>query len=241
MTASPGTTSRPDSASSGDRTNTRRARGAYRRQLTTPRPGAPSAGAEAKRAAAVILEVLAGVRTPTAAAATLNIRLPRYYLLEQRAIEGLITACEPRRRGRTVSPDRRLAQMERELAVARRDLGRHQALARTSQRALGLPSAAAATPASSPAGKAKTGTATPKRRKRRPSIRALRAARLLQAAEFSGETASPTVQTTVGSPAPSGPAGGGGRPAAVEPSRSLLQAEHGGISHAGRPKALGNS
>ena len=45
-------------------------------------------GVEAKRLAAVILEVLAGVRTPTGAATAPGIRLPRYYLWEERAIRG---------------------------------------------------------------------------------------------------------------------------------------------------------
>ena len=244
MTASAGTRTRPGSTSTGEHTQAKRSRGTYRRQLTAPRPGASSAGAETKRAAAVVLEVLAGVRTPTSAAAVLGIKLPRYYLLEERAVQGLISACEPRRRGRTVTLDRRLAQMERELAVARRDLGRQQALARTTQRALGLPAAVAASPPSTPAGKARAGTTEPKRRKRRPSVRALRAARFLQTAEspdFSGDSAPTTVQTATGSPAMAGPAGGPDRPAAVEPSRGAQQAEHGGTSHAGRPKAVGNS
>ncbi len=42
-------------------------------------------------------------------------------VLEQRAIQGLIWACEPRPVGRTVSTDRRLARLERELAVSRRE------------------------------------------------------------------------------------------------------------------------
>jgi hypothetical protein len=45
--------------------------------------------------ATVILEVLAGVRSPTDAAKTLEISLSRYYLLEQRAgriARGLRTA-----------------------------------------------------------------------------------------------------------------------------------------------------
>jgi len=100
----------------------KRSRGAYRRQLAAT---GPAAGVEARRTAAVILEVLAGVRTPTGAATALGIHLPRYYVWEQRALEGLVAACEPRPRGRTVSVDRRLASLERELAVARRDLTRH--------------------------------------------------------------------------------------------------------------------
>jgi len=115
-------TSTTTSASSS---SAKRSRGSYRRQLTTTGPAAPAAGVEARRTAAVILEVLAGVRTPTGAATALGIHLPRYYVWEQRALEGLVAACEPRPRGRTVSVDRRLASLERELAVARRDLTRH--------------------------------------------------------------------------------------------------------------------
>src|SRR6516164_2675583 len=126
------------SASCNERVKKKRTRETYRRQLTAVRPGVARPGSEARRAAAVILEVLAGVRTPAGAAAALSIRLPRYYVLEQRAIGGLIAACEPRPVGRVVSSDRRLARLERELAVSRRELARHQALARTTQRALGL-------------------------------------------------------------------------------------------------------
>ncbi len=64
-----------------------------------PRP----ASREAQRLAAAILEVLAGVRTPTDAAAALEISLPRYYLWEQRALAGLVAACEPRPVGQTIS------------------------------------------------------------------------------------------------------------------------------------------
>src|SRR5262245_4199403 len=57
-------------------------------------------GAQAKRLAAAILEVLAGARTPTEAAATLQLSVPRYYQLETQALRGLLEACEPRPRGR---------------------------------------------------------------------------------------------------------------------------------------------
>ena len=55
------------------------------------RPGRPAEprepiSREAQRFAAAILEVLAGVRTPTDAAAALGISVPRYYLWEQRAL-----------------------------------------------------------------------------------------------------------------------------------------------------------
>jgi hypothetical protein len=195
----------PSPKSPEDSSSVRRPRGSYRRQLTANRPAAPTAGLEARRIAAVILEVLAGVRTPTGAATELGIHLPRYYLWEQRALEGLVAACEPRPRGRVVSVDRRLASLERELTVTRRDLARHQALARTAQRALGLK---APTDAHSPAvshGKAKgksqeAPAAARARRRRRPTARALRAARLLRDADSSGANSPLAVQNGHGPP-----------------------------------------
>ena len=231
------TPARPNSSSSGNEpATTKRSREAYRRQLTSTRPGAQGVGTEARRAAAVILEVLAGVRTTASAASALKIRLARYYLWEQRAIQGLIAACEPRPRGRTVSADRRLAQLERELAVSRRELARHQALARTTQRALGL-----SPPSSSPppaAGKARGPSCATNRRRRKPSTRALRAARLLRGADSSGDEASAAIQQAVVGPVPLGSAGGGIRPAATEAVHSEARTDHGGSNHAGRPKAV---
>jgi hypothetical protein len=212
-----------------------KARETYRRQLTAAGPGAPSIGLEARRAAALVLEVLAGVRTPAGAATALGIRLPRYYLLEQRAIGGLISACEPRPVGRTVSTDRRLARLERELAVSRRELARHQALARTTQRALGL--APPACPASTATSKAQAASSGTKRRRRKPSVRALRAAGLLLSADSPGKAASAAVQEAIGSPLAPGLTGGGIRPAALETIGSEAQGDHGGSIHAGRPKA----
>jgi hypothetical protein len=218
------------------RPQAQRSRGTYRRQLTTAGPGAPNIGLEARRAGALILEVLAGVRTPTGAATALGIRLPRYYLLEQRAIQGLILACEPRRVGRAVSTDRRLARLERELAVSQRELARHQALARTTQRALGL--APAISPASTATSKGQETSSGAKRRRRKPSVRALRAARLLERVDSPGKEQPAAVQGAVGSPPAPGPAGGGSRPAALEAACSEAQGDHGGSHHAGRPKAI---
>jgi hypothetical protein len=131
------------------------------------------ASAEAKRLAAAILEVLAGARTPTAAAQALGLSLPRYYLLEVRALQGMLVACEPRTMGRGPSPESALAALRRECDQLRRECGRQQALVRAAQRTIGLapPTPAARGPQSN--GK--------KRRRRRPTARALRvAARLTQ-------------------------------------------------------------
>jgi len=76
---------------------------ATRRPRTTGGAGlAQDAGREARRLATLILEVLAGGRTPTEAAQALEISVPRYYQLEGRALRGLVAACEPRPRGRQV-------------------------------------------------------------------------------------------------------------------------------------------
>jgi len=154
--------------------------------------GGLSAGSrEANRIAAAILEVLAGVRTPTDAATALSVAPPRYYQLEQRALEGLLSACEPRRLGRVQTSDSQIATLEKELQRLRQECVRQQALVRAAQRTIGL-----APPASKPVGKS-TGKAT---RKRRPTVRALKAARTLQSAS----AAMPEVVASSGTESPGG-------------------------------------
>jgi len=131
------------------------------------------AGRETKQIAAAILEVLAGARTPTEAAQALGVSLTRYYLLEERGLQGLVRACEPRPRGKVVSVESQRAKLERECDRWRRECARQQALVRASQRTIGL-SAPAPLPASSN-GK--------KRRKRKPVVRALHAVACLRVEE----------------------------------------------------------
>jgi hypothetical protein len=95
-------------------------------------------GAEAKRLAAAILEVLAGARTPTEAATALNLSVPRYYQVESRALQGLLQACEPKPRGRVRSIKTEVETLSKENQWLQRELTRHQALARAAQRAVGL-------------------------------------------------------------------------------------------------------
>jgi hypothetical protein len=127
----------------------------------------------ARRQAAAILEVLAGVRTPLAAAQLLGMSLPRYYAGELRALQALLAACEPRPRGRVRSPTSELAALRRECEQLRRDCGRQQALVRAAQRTIGLTAPAPAKPA-------KPAPGSKRRRPRKPTARALKAARLLQ-------------------------------------------------------------
>lgn len=135
---------------------------------------------QANRIAVAILEVLAGLRTPAEAAQSLQISLPRYYVLETRALEGLVAACEPKPLGKQPTPQTRIAALEKELQQARHECARQQALVRAAQRTVGLtlPAARPGKQKAEPAkGAAKKGG---KRRRRRPTVRALRAAKTLR-------------------------------------------------------------
>ena len=136
-------------------------------------------GPQAKRLAAAILEVLAGVRTPTEAASALGLSLPRYYQVEAQALRGFLSACAPKPRGRVRPADSELRAVRRENQRLQRDLVRQQALARAAQRAVGL----SPPPAASKSGK--------KPRQRRLA-RALSVAARLQAETPPAATAVPT-------------------------------------------------
>src|SRR5262245_51096297 len=133
------------------------------------RDGAPEASREAKRLAAMLLDVLAGVRTPPQAAEALGVSLPRYYQLEDRALNGLVAACESRPRGRQADGEAHVRLLEKEVERLRRELARYQSLVRLTQRTVGV---------SPPPVTAKESGG--KRRKRRPSVRAMRRAERLR-------------------------------------------------------------
>ena len=141
------------------------------------RPGAPQvcpggASRQARQQAAAILEVLAGVRTPTEVAQQLAISLMRYYLLEGRALQGLVSACEPRPKGRGRTAASELTALRREAEQLHRQVARQQALLRLTQRTVGLTVAAAPPKSDS--------TSRKKKRQRKPKARALQAAAVLQ-------------------------------------------------------------
>jgi hypothetical protein len=119
--------------------------------------------------AAVILEVLAGVRTPTEAAQALGLSLPRYDQVESRALRGLLEAYEARPKGRQASVEREVAGLQRDKQRLQRELARQQTLTRLTQRSLGL-----APPAAAPA------KGSSKKRRRRPTARTLHVAARLQ-------------------------------------------------------------
>jgi hypothetical protein len=133
------------------------------------------ASVEAKRLAAVILEVLAGARGPAEAAQTVGISLARYYQLETRALAGLVVACEPGRRRGGRRPVSELAALRQECEQLRRECARQQALVRAARRTVGLVAPPPPPPVSA------AGEGRKKRRKRRPTARALKVAAMLQA------------------------------------------------------------
>ena len=149
------------------------------RPRATPKPFGlklQRGGPQAERIAAAVLEVLAGARLPSDAATALGCSLPRYYALESRALSGLIAACEPRPPGKRRSPDGELNSLRKECDKLRRESARYQALVRLARRTVGL---------SPPPPSAKPGSG--KCRKRRPTVRALRAVALLKETPSSGE------------------------------------------------------
>lgn len=156
----------------------------------TPRPKQQPPSREAKQRAAAILEVLAGQTTTVDAAQALGVSLPRYYLLEQQALEGLVAACEPRNKGPRASPEREIARLQKEVARLQRESARQQALVRAAQRTIGL---AMPQPA-----KGKPPQKSTKRRKRKPTVRALKAVESLKAELKESEPQPAPVTTPMG-------------------------------------------
>jgi len=142
-----------------------------RNEKQSEKPAEPDPGAavqSARRTAGVILEVLAGTLKPSAAATSLGISVPRYYVLETRALEGLVRGCEVLPVGYHRTPEKEIAGLKKERTRLENECMRYQALLRASQRAVGISIAQD----DKPPGKGG--------RRRRPSVRALKFARKLQ-------------------------------------------------------------
>ena len=123
---------------------------------------------EARKRAAVILDVLAGVSTPSDAAGALSVSLTRYYALEAKLLGALVLALEPGADDKRRKPEKKLEELARENERLKRECARKQSLVRALERTMGL-----AFPEATKPGKPK--------RKRRPTVRALRVSALLRA------------------------------------------------------------
>ena len=156
------------------------------RRAPCPRPGT----SQANKLAAVVLDVLAGVRLPAQAAQEAGISLPGYYHLEQRVLDAIVRACEPRPRGKVRSSQRQIEQLQRQVKRLEQECARQQTLVRAAHRTISL-----MPPVPKPI--AKPGDGAKRRRTRRPTVRALKAARLLREAapvEHEEATTSPVAQ-----------------------------------------------
>ncbi|HOX58064.1 MAG TPA: hypothetical protein PLC99_14345 [Verrucomicrobiota bacterium] len=141
-------------------------------RVTRKPPRPEKAGSqEARRRAGVVLEVLAGSLSTTDAARALGISAPKYYMVESRALSGLVAGCEPRRKGPGASLDKALQAALKDKVRLERQVSRLTALVRAQQRAAGV-----VVPKS-------TDKDGGKKRKRRPSARALKYVKALKAPE----------------------------------------------------------
>ena len=126
---------------------------------------------DGRQTAAVVLETLAGARTPLEAAEALGVSATRYYMIELKALRGLLAACEPQPKGPKADAGAEAERLKKEVARLDRDLKRQQALARATQRAIGLVAPAAKLDKKEGKG----------HRRRKPTVRGLRAAEHLKA------------------------------------------------------------
>jgi hypothetical protein len=138
---------------------------------------------QAKRYAAVLLEVLSGVLGPQEGSQAMGVSVNRYYQLETRALQGFITALEPRPKGRQQTPEREIDRLRESNGRLLRELSRSQALLRAAQRSLGVPRSVRGADGSRLAGKGKT---TKKGKRRVRTVRATKAIAVLR------ESAEPT-------------------------------------------------
>ena len=143
----------------------------------------PEGSKEAKRAVTVILQVLAGTIGPYEAAEALKISPTMYYKMEERALDGMLAACEPRQKGKRKTPQSELKGLKEKYAKLERERARYQTLLRASNRTVGLYLSK-----KNESQKDKKG-----RKKKRPTVRALTLAERLKDKEGSddaqGETA----------------------------------------------------
>jgi hypothetical protein len=136
----------------------------------------------ARKAAAAVLSVLAGIKTSSEACEALGVSANRYLQLEARALLAMVKGLEPLPRGRRRAPEAEMERLRREKTRWEREASRYQALWRASQRALGL------APAASKSADLK-GVSASGKRARRPRVRAKAVIAALSASMAPQETA----------------------------------------------------
>ena len=111
------------------------------KKVTRSRPTGPktlTGSKSAKLHTAVVLEVLAGLRGPSEGSQAMGVSLSRYYQLETRALQGMITALEPKPKGRQQSTEQERDGLVREKSRLEREVARLQSLLRAADRSVGI-------------------------------------------------------------------------------------------------------
>ena len=134
-----------------------------------------AASEPARKAAAAVLQVMAGLKTPAEASGAIGVSINRYYQLETRALSAMVRALEPLPRGRRRAPEAEIERLTKEINRAERETSRYQALLRASQKAMGLAPTPSKERDSKPA-------AADGKKARRPRMRAKTVIRQLSAA-----------------------------------------------------------
>jgi hypothetical protein len=93
---------------------------------------------QARQTAGAILEVLAGNIHSSEAAESLGISREKYYIVESRAMAGMVKACEPRKGGYVHTPERELEALKKAHVKLQQECVRYQTLLRAMQRGVGL-------------------------------------------------------------------------------------------------------
>ena len=86
-----------------------------------------------------ILQALSGLKATTEVCEDLGISMGRYYQLESQALQGMLQALEPKKRGKQSSPKSTIESLEREKQRLAREVRRYQSLLRASHRGLAVP------------------------------------------------------------------------------------------------------
>ena len=97
-----------------------------------------SASKTSRKQVAIILEALSGEIGTTEASEKMGVSLSRYYQLEARALEGMLKAMEPKKRGIQKTPAREIGALKAEKQLLEKELRRQQSLLRAANRSMGL-------------------------------------------------------------------------------------------------------
>lgn len=109
--------------------------------MAKPKQTGPSAlrGSKgAKQHLLVILEVLGGGLSTTEASEAMGVTASRYYQLETRALQGMLSSLEPRARGPQKTPEREIKALLLEQKRLEKELRKAQSLLRVATRSVGV-------------------------------------------------------------------------------------------------------